>query len=204
MTPNDIRILVVDDDADVARGTAHLLDEAGYTTAVAPNGQEALQILPTFRPHLVLSDRDMPEMDGLEMCQRIKSDPAYAGMFVVLISGTFTQTEEQAVGLESGADGYIARPIANRELAARVAAFVRIVCLDRALRDKNAALEAALAKVKLLSGLIPICAGCKKIRDDKNFWHQVESYITKHSDAKFTHSLCPACTKKYYPELHEP
>ena len=72
---------------------------------------------------------------------------------------------------------------------------------ETALRDKNAELNAALAKVRNLSGLLPICSSCKKIRDDKNYWHQVESYISKHSDAHFTHGLCPTCIPKYFPNL---
>jgi CheY-like chemotaxis protein len=203
MNTNEIRILVVDDDADVARGTAHLLERAGYATAVARNGVEALQAVQTFHPHLVLSDRDMPEMNGVEMCRQIKGDPALSDMFVILISGTYTQSDEQAAGLEAGADGYIARPIANRELAARVASFVRILRLNRSLREKNAELEAALAKVNLLSGLLPICAGCKKIRDDQGYWGQVESYLEKHSEATFTHGLCPECVSKFFPESED-
>ena len=121
MNSNEIRILVVDDDADVVRGTAHLLEQAGYATATAPNGLEALRTMQTFRPDLVLADRDMPGMDGMEMCRHIKGDPALTDVLVVLISGTYTLSEEQAVGLDAGADGYIARPIANRELTARVA-----------------------------------------------------------------------------------
>jgi CheY-like chemotaxis protein len=65
------------------------------------------------------------------------------------------------------------------------------------------ALQKALANVKALSGLLPICAGCKKIRDDKGYWSQVECYIQEHSEAKFTHGLCPDCIKKWYPELEE-
>ena len=197
----DIKILVVDDDADVARGTAHLLKQAGYTTFMAQNGVEALKAVQTFQPNLVLSDREMPEINGMEMCRRIKGDPAFADVLVVLISGTYTQTEEQAAGLEAGADGYIARPIANRELAARVASFVRILCLNRSLREKNAELEAALAHVKTLSGLLPICSSCKKIRDDRGYWSQVETYVQKHTEATFTHSLCPECTGKYLSNL---
>jgi PAS domain S-box-containing protein len=106
----------------------------GYATALAVNGREALQTMPSFRPNLVLSDRDMPEMDGMELCRRIKGDPAWADVFVVLISGAFTQSEEQAAGLDVGADGYIARPIANRELVARVAAYGRILRLHGSLR----------------------------------------------------------------------
>jgi len=199
LSKNDIRILAVDDDADLARGTAHLLEQAGYTTVTAQNGLQALEMFPSFRPHLVLSDRDMPVMDGLELCRRIKADPALVEIFVILISGTYTQSDEQVDGLESGADGYIARPIANRELAARIAAFVRILHLNHSLREKNAELEAALGKVKLLSGLLPICAHCKKIRDNQGYWSRVENYIKAHSEATFTHGLCPDCLPKYFP-----
>jgi DNA-binding response OmpR family regulator len=208
VNPAEIKILVVDDNADTVRSTAHLLKQAGYTTATAANGVEALTAVPTFQPDMVLSDCDMPQMDGLELCHRIKADPALADIFLILISGSFTRTEEQATGLELGADSYIARPIANRELLARVEAFVRIVRLNRELRElnrelreKNAALEAALGKVKLLSGMLPICAGCKKIRDDKGYWNQVESYVQQHSEATFSHGLCPVCTEKYFPGL---
>ena len=149
VNPAEIKILVVDDDEPVAHGTAHLLQRARYVTATASNGVDALTVMQTFNPHLVLSDRDMPGMDGVEMCRRIKGDPALADVFVILISGTFTASDEQAEGLDSGADGYIVRPIANRELLARVAAFVRILRLNRALREKNAELASALGKVKL-------------------------------------------------------
>jgi len=199
MNQNDTRILVVDDDADVARGTTHLLRWAGYTAEMVLSGQEAFQTLPAFGPDMVLLDRNMPGLDGLEVCRRIKADPAFAEVFVILISGTYTQSDEQAVGLESGADGYIARPLANRELAARIAAFVRILRLNRSLREKNSELEAALDKVKLLSGLLPICAHCKKIRDHQGYWNQVEKYIKAHSEATFTHGLCPDCLEKYFP-----
>jgi PleD family two-component response regulator len=198
---DEIRILVVDDNANVARGTARLLEQAGYVIAATSNGLEAMAAMPTFRPDLVLTDRDMPGMDGLALCQRIKADPALADVLVILNSGTFTLSEDQTAGLNSGADGYIARPIANRELVARVDAYVRILRLNRSLREKNTELEAALAKVKLLSGLVPICSGCKQIRDDKGYWSEVESYVQKHSEAKFTHGLCPKCTQKYFPDL---
>lgn len=198
---SEVRILVVDDMLEIVRSAAHLLKQAGYTTATAANGMEALQLIQTFHPDLVLTDRDMPEMDGMELCRRIKSDPSLENIFVIIVSGAFTRTEEQSDGLEKGADSYIARPIANRELLARVDAYVRILRLNRRLREKNAELEAALAKVKLLSGMLPICSGCKKIRDDTGYWSQVESYVQKHSEATFTHGLCPDCAKKYFPGL---
>ena len=134
-TPNsEIRILVVDDNPEIVRSTEHLLKRAGYTTATASNGAEAMQVIRTFRPELALTDRDMPEMDGMELCRRIKSDPSLDKIFVIIVSAAFTRSEEQSEGLEMGADSYIARPIANRELLARVDAYVRILRLYRHIR----------------------------------------------------------------------
>lgn len=204
MNSTEIKILVVDDDPDLLQGTAHVLESDGYTVARASSGEEAIQTAAAFRPDLVLSDRDMPGMDGLEMCRRLKGHPASADVFVVIISGAHTLTEDQVSGLNSGADGYILRPIGSRELSARVEAFARIVRLTRALQLKNTALEAAMAKVKALSGMLPICSDCKKIRDDRGYWNQVEAYIQSHSEASFTHSLCPQCVQKYFPGIKAP
>jgi CheY-like chemotaxis protein len=162
LNPNEIRILVVDDDADVARGTAHLLAQAGYTMATAADGEEALRSMPVFRPHLVLSDRDMPKMDGLELCRRIKFDPALHDVFVILVSGIYTGSEEQVEGLAAGADGYIARPISNRELTARVAAFVRILRLHRALVASEASAQAGKRQYERLAANMP--AGVYQLR----------------------------------------
>ncbi|XPS86622.1 PAS domain protein [Desulfosarcina variabilis str. Montpellier] len=71
---------------------------------------------------------------------------------------------------------------------------------DRRLAEKK--LKEALNKVKVLSGMLPICASCKKIRDDKGYWQRIESYISEHSEAVFSHSLCPDCAKKLYPEIY--
>lgn len=64
-------------------------------------------------------------------------------------------------------------------------------------------LQASLSQIKNLSGLLPICSSCKKIRDDKGYWNQIESYIREHSEAEFSHSICPECSKKIYPDFHE-
>jgi ABC-type amino acid transport substrate-binding protein len=73
--------------------------------------------------------------------------------------------------------------------------------VEATLRGKNAELSSALAKVRTLTGMLPICAGCKKIRDDKNYWSEVEIYVMKHTDAQFTHGYCPTCVKKYFSEF---
>jgi PAS domain S-box-containing protein len=140
-----MRILVVDDDADVRIGTARLLEKAGYIVDQAADGEAALQTLRQRRPDLLLLDRDMPGLDGLEVCRRIKQDRACADIAVIMVSGTYAESSHQAEGLESGADGYIARPIENRELLARVLVHVRILALTRTLQSKVKELEMANA-----------------------------------------------------------
>jgi nitrate/nitrite-specific signal transduction histidine kinase len=71
------------------------------------------------------------------------------------------------------------------------------------LTAANRKLEEALINIKTLSGLLPICAGCKKIRDDQGYWNQIEAYIQRHSDVRLTHSMCPDCAKMYFPDLQE-
>ncbi|MGB9439801.1 MAG: PAS domain-containing protein, partial [Desulfobacterales bacterium] len=62
-------------------------------------------------------------------------------------------------------------------------------------------LQDSLAKIKTLSGMLPICASCKKIRDDKGYWNQIETYLHRHSEAEFSHGICPECAKKLYPDI---
>ena len=166
MNSEETRILIVEDDAEVAQGTALVLNRAGYVTATVSDGIAALESLPQFQPHLVLSDCDMPGMGGLELCRAIKTDPAYTDVFAILVSGTFTDSDDQSLGLDAGADGYIARPIGNRELLARVNAFVRILQLNRSLRKQAAALResgaaanaAQLASLNLMEDALAVRA----------------------------------------------
>jgi two-component system, cell cycle sensor histidine kinase and response regulator CckA len=161
-SPPPIRILVADDDADILSGTARLLENAGYTVDRAATGQQSLLAFRNHRPDLVLLERDLPDMDGLEVCRRIKHESAQADIFVLIVSASHTQGDELAKGLESGADGYISRPIANRELLARVASCVHIMRLSRTLRfqaeelkkSNKAAAQAQLASLNLIEDAV--------------------------------------------------
>ena len=194
-------ILVVDDDPDIRLATARVLDKAGYSVAEAENGTEALGLIHETRPDLVLLDVVLPDMDGYEVCRRIKTDQHLKGTYVLMVSGTRTASDDQSAGLEIGADGYINRPLPNREILARTQAMFRIVHAERERDRLIGELQEALAKIKTLSGLLPICSYCKKIRDEKGYWNQVEVYIQKHSDADFSHSICSECMEKYFPEF---
>jgi DNA-binding response OmpR family regulator len=196
-------ILVTDDDSEILLMSTMLLRRAGYKVLEASTGKECLDVAKVHHPDLILLDVMLPDMTGIEVCSQIKNDKDLKDIFVILASGIQISSEKQAEGLDTGADGYIVRPISNREFLARVQAGERIKRAEDALREKErqqqtliSQLEEALAEIKTLKGYIPICASCKKIRDDKGYWEQLEAYISEHTDAIFTHCLCPTCAEK--------
>ncbi len=196
-----ISILVTDDDPDILFATARVLRSAGYTVYEADTGEGCIHMVREKAPDLVLLDVMLPGMDGFAVCRRIKTDPELCSTYVMLISGSKTGSDDQSGGLEIGADGYMTRPIANRELLARVQAMVRIITAERERDQLIEKLQKALAEIKTLSALLPICANCKKIRDDNGYWEQIETYISDHSNTLFSHSICPECMKILYGDL---
>ncbi len=135
------RILVVDDNPDMLLLCSRVLRDAGYEVFVAATGEECMRAAYEKQPDLVLLDVVLPGMSGFEVCNRIKTDPAMTGIFVVLISGKVTSTESKIAGLNAGADEYLSRPIAMPELLARVEAMVRIQKSEAALREVQESLE---------------------------------------------------------------
>ncbi len=199
----EIVVLIVDDDPDVLFATSRIIKSGGYTVLNASTGEECMGMVRKHRPDLILLDVLLPDTEGLILCRTIKADSNLNRPFIVLLSGIKTESDDQADGLESGADGYIARPISNRELLARVNAMVRIMAAERERDDLILELQNTLAQVKKLSGLLPICSFCKKIRDDRGYWNRVDEYIRDHSDARLSHSICPDCAEEHYPDLCE-
>jgi DNA-binding response OmpR family regulator len=204
----EFKILVTDDTPEILTMSTMLLRRAGYEVLEASTGRDCLDVTRVHHPDLVLLDVMLPDMTGIEVCRQIKSDKSLEDIFVILASGIQTSSEEQAKGLDTGADGYIVRPISNKEFLARVQAGERIKRAEDALREKEKQqqtliyqLEEALAEIKTLKGCIPICSSCKKIRDDEGYWEQLEAYISEHTDAIFTHGLCPTCAEKAMIEM---
>jgi len=198
---NEIKILVTDDDPAILLATARVVKAAGYHVLTAASGAECREMFRQHQPDMMLLDVVLPDTLGTELCREIKSTPAGKGTFIILISGSKTGSDEQAEGLDLGADGYIARPISNKEMKSRIDAMVRILVAERERDRLIGELQEALDRVKVLSGLLPICAHCKNIRDDQGYWSRVEAFIGKHTGAEFSHGICPDCTKKYYPDI---
>jgi phosphoserine phosphatase RsbU/P len=191
-----VKILIAEDDPVSKRYLEAALHKWGYDVSVATNGAEAWRRLQEEEPPpLAILDWMMPELDGLEICRRIRTDPLVERMYVILLTAR-TGKGNAVAGLEAGADDYVTKPFDRKELRARVQVGARVVRLQTHLAARVRELEGALAKVKQLQGLLPICSYCKKIRDDRNYWRQVESYLSEHSEVQFSHGICPECYAK--------
>lgn len=199
-----MRILIAEDDVVSRRLLEATLIRWGYEVIVTRNGVEAWDILQREdAPLLAILDWMMPGLDGLEVCRRLRSLQRAIPPYLIILTAKGRQ-EDIVTGLEAGANDYVTKPFNREELRARVRVGTRMVELQQSLAERVYALEDALARVKLLQGLLPICSYCKKIRDDQNYWQQVEAYIAEHSEAQFSHSICPDCyDTKVIPQLEQ-
>jgi sigma-B regulation protein RsbU (phosphoserine phosphatase) len=188
-----LRALIADDD----RGTVIVLKSAlqrmGLEVVVAHDGNDAWDILQRDpRIALTVLDWMMPGADGPELCRRIRGDESRAHMYVILLTSRDASADLVA-GLDAGADDYLIKPLEPEELRARVQVGLRVHGLQQRLSEQVAELQAALSKVKQLTGLLPICSYCKSVRTDQNYWERVDHYMTQHTDVQFSHGICPAC-----------
>lgn len=189
-----VRILIADDEAVSRRVLQAKLSSWGYDVQVCEDGPSALQILQRdSRPPLAVLDWLMPETTGLEICQTLRQQTGGSPPVYLILLTSNARREDVVAGLEAGADDYIVKPFHPDDLRARVQVGVRVVGLQRALAARVQELEQTMSRVQQLQGLLPICAYCKKIRDDRNYWSQVESYIARHLNVQFTHGICPEC-----------
>lgn len=196
-----MKILIAEDDA-VSRRLLHAaLVKWGYEVVVTSNGKEAWEALQApAPPSLLILDWLMPEVDGVDVCRLARQRTELRSAYIILLTSRGSK-EDIVKGLEAGADDYVTKPFDHAELRARVLVGARVVQLQSTLADRVKELEEALASVKQLQGLLPICCYCKKIRDDHNYWHRVESYITGHADVRFSHGICPDCNEKLRADL---
>jgi phosphoserine phosphatase RsbU/P len=192
-------ILIAEDSAV----TRHLLESHltnwGYRARSTENGADAwVQLQQENAPRLVILDWMMPEMSGVEVIRQIRAQRNRSYTYIILLTGN-TTSEDLAVGFAAGADDYIFKPFDEVVLRARIQAGERILKLEQTLAGKIAELETALTQVKLLKELLPICMFCKKIRDDNDYWQQIEVYLHQQTGTDFSHGICPDC----FPRRHE-
>lgn len=181
-----MRILIAEDDPVSRRLLAATLDKFGYRVVVAANGTEAWAALQREdAPHLAIFDWMMPELDGVELCRRVRALPTATPPYLILLTAK-SDKEDVVVGLDAGANDYLTKPFDRAELRARVQVGAHVLELQRTLAERVRELETALSQVKQLQGLLPICSYCKKIRDEENYWQRVESYLSEHARVVFS------------------
>jgi phosphoserine phosphatase RsbU/P len=182
-----MRVLIADDDQMTTLMVGRTLERLGFEVAVVHDGEEAWNaIRGASPPSLAIVDWMMPGLDGPALCRRIRQTELRSYVYVILLTSR-TSRQDLVAGLDAGADDYLTKPFDPDELRARVRVGERMIEL--------------LTSVRQLSGLLPICSYCKRIRDDQNYWEQVESYISEHTDVRFSHGICPACYAKVIEEL---
>jgi phosphoserine phosphatase RsbU/P len=201
-----MRILVAEDDSVTRRVLEATLSRIGFDVITASDGTATWRMLETLdgkdAPELVVLDWMMPGIDGIEICRKLRATPGFELMYIILLTSR-SEKEDLAMGLTAGANDYISKPFHPIELESRVRVGQRMLNLQRSLTSRIAELEGALAHVRRLQGLLPICSYCKKVRNEDNYWQQVESYITSHSDLKLSHSVCPNCLERVMKEIDE-
>jgi len=193
-------VVIAEDEYLISLEVARAAREAGFEVAgVAGNGERAIELVRTLSPDAAILDIMMPGMTGLEAARRIRE----VSPVPVVVMTAYETPEFLAEAKEAGAGAYLVKPPSGpalrRALEIAVARHADLLELKRL----NAELTEALARVKKLEGIIPICSGCKKIRDDGGYWTAVEAYLTEHTDALFSHGVCPECVKRLYPEFAE-
>ena len=183
-----MKILTVDDDQVSRKILVQALHRLGYETAEAADGNEALSILAKDPVRVVVSDWLMPGMDGLDLCHRIRAQVNAEYTYFILLTSREADSANQREAIEAGVDDFLTKPLDLQEL------WMRLRVSERILKFTT--------QVRQLEAFLPICSYCKKVRDDQNYWQQIEGYINQRTGSEFSHSICPDCYQRVIvPEL---
>ena len=197
-------VLYVEDEALTRAAVSAPLARRVQTLLQAENGREGLELFRLHRPGIVITDIRMPVMDGLTMAREIKSLDERTQ---IIVTTAHNDTNYFLDAIDIGIDRYVLKPVDHEKLFSGLEKCMATVNAEREKqrhreeREKLIAeLREALATIKTLHGILPICSSCKKIRDDKGSWTQIEAYISEHTDTQFSHGICSECAEKLYPD----
>lgn len=193
-------IFLVDDDAINLKLLQSVLGREGFTNLeLFSSGEDMYRALESRVPDLILLDIMMPGLSGYDVISLVREDPRRASLPIIMVTAVPLEDDMEPLrrSFELGAMDYIAKPISNIELIMRVRSALKI-------ERQRKLLEAAVRKIMSLERLLPICSYCKKVRDDNDYWQEVEVYISERTDTQFSHSVCPDCYEKHIkPQLDE-
>lgn len=173
-----MKILIAEDDAVSRIVLETQLRRLGHDVVALSDGESAWQTFLQERPRLVVTDWMMPIIDGLEFSRRIRGAALDHYTYIIMLT-TLIGKKSFLEGMDAGVDDFLNKPVELDSLTARLRVAERIIALQ--------------TEVQQLEGLLPICGYCKKIRDERNTWESIEGYISKRTEATFTHGVCPQC-----------
>ena len=200
----EVAVLYVEDEELTRSAVSAPLGRRVQTLLLAGNGREGLELFRLHRPGIVITDIRSPVMDGLTMAREIK---ALDEKTQILVTTAHNDTNYFLDAIDIGIDRYVLKPIDHEKLFSGLEKCMATISGEKEkqrhqqeLEKLVAKLQEALATIKTLHGILPICSSCKKIRDDKGSWTQIEAYISEHTDAEFSHGICSECAEKLYPD----
>jgi len=185
-----MKVIAAEDD-DVLRSILCLaLKKLGHEAIPAADGELAFEALKREPVSVVVSDWMMPRVDGLELCRRVRARPAGEYVYFILLTVQDATEENKRLAADAGVDDFLTKPLNQSDL------WLRLRVAERILQSNS--------RVRRLEAMLPICQFCRKIRDDKNYWQQIETYVVEHTDSHFSHSVCPDCYQRVLiPQLNE-
>lgn len=202
MTAAMPKILIIDDETMNARMLEMTLED-DYETMIAYTGDDAIRLVTEWQPDLLLLDVMMPELSGFDVCRIIKSETVSASIPIIFVTA-LDKPSDESIGLTLGAVDYITKPINPNIVKLRVKNHLALKFQRDELRQQRdtlerqkCELEESINRVKRLEGIISVCMYCKKIRNEEKLWEQMEKYISEHSDALFSHGVCPDCLDEF-------
>jgi response regulator RpfG family c-di-GMP phosphodiesterase len=205
-----INILTVDDRQENLFLLENILARPDINILKAMSGAEALKLAAENDLALILLDVRMPIMDGYQVATFLRESQKSKYVPIIFITAMSEGEQQMFKGYEAGAVDYLFKPINSDILKSKLNIFLELYNQKRLIEKQNEELnianqklQAAFSHIKELKGILPICVHCKKIRDDKGYWEQVEQYIEKHADVGFSHGICPDCLQKYFPDEAE-
>jgi sigma-B regulation protein RsbU (phosphoserine phosphatase) len=190
LNPTPLKVLAVEDDAVQRRVLVQALKQLDYDVVAATDGEDAWKKMQDEPIRLIVSDWMMPGIDGLELCRNIRERPREDYVYFILLTSVDASEANQREAADAGVDDFLTKPLKFNELWMRLRVAGRILGYTRQLQQ--------------LEELMPICSYCKKIRDDKNYWQQIEGYINERTGSEFSHPVCPDCYQRVVlPEIEK-
>ena len=187
------RVLVAEDNDKTRIALVFLLQRQGFELIVVNDGQAAFNVLSGSNPpQIALLDWEMPGLDGLQVCRAVRALPGERYTYIIMITA-HDQASDVLAAFAAGVDDFLSKPADSAQLLARLRSGERVLTLERRNVERIAELESALHEVRTLKRLLPICMYCKKVRDDADYWHDLDAYIHEQTGTDFSHGICPEC-----------